>query len=45
MKKFSKKETMGLTTMESHCKLRLFCFDGVMKMEAKLERGDWEVRQ
>lgn len=35
---------MGLIT-EGNCKFKKSSFDGVMKMEAKLRRGDWKIRK
>ena len=44
IKMFTKKRTMGLI-IESHYELRKSCFDGVKKMEARLEKGNLKVRK
>ena len=44
IKMFTKKRITGLIT-ESHCELRESCFDGVRKMEARLEKGNLKVRK
>ena len=44
IKMFPKKRTTGLIT-ESHYELRKSCFDGVRKMEARLQKGNLKVRK